>query len=174
MADGVDEVSAREAVLVAYRDEYKDLADNWRSLDAKAQGALATAGVFLGATFAFVRPEAALPVSERGFLLVGVLALGAAVLLGFMCLSVRVVNAHPGGDAFDERVTAAAAALAGPDSRAAYLTELLERCSEWRETNQEVSEANNDKAAWLKRSQSALSLAVLVFGMLLLFRLFGS
>jgi hypothetical protein len=41
--------------LENYREEYRDLSETWRSLDTKAQGLGAIAGIFLAALFAWAR-----------------------------------------------------------------------------------------------------------------------
>ena len=43
-----------EVVLQECKGEYDDPAQNWRSLDAKAQGVIAVCGVFVGAVMALL------------------------------------------------------------------------------------------------------------------------
>lgn len=45
----------RKALLDAYRDEYKELAATWRTLETKAQGNIAIAGIFIAGIFVFLR-----------------------------------------------------------------------------------------------------------------------
>lgn len=53
--DGDSEYIAtlRASVLDAYREEYEDLAADWRSVDSKAQALIGAAGIFLSATIVF-------------------------------------------------------------------------------------------------------------------------
>jgi hypothetical protein len=44
-----------EIALAAHQDAYKELSQGWRSVEAKAQGTVGLAGIFMAAAFAFAR-----------------------------------------------------------------------------------------------------------------------
>jgi len=83
--------------LDAYKHEYRDLTETWRHLDGKAQGAVATAGIFLAAAFAFVRSfsEGQIPSGSRSALVAVSLLLVVSVVLAVLSLRIREVAAAP-------------------------------------------------------------------------------
>lgn len=79
-----------KAALDAYKDEYGELYQTWRNIEAKAQGNVAIAGIFLAGLFAFLRDIA--PETfwwQKALLVTAGCALGISVLLAALVLKVR-------------------------------------------------------------------------------------
>lgn len=95
MADSEQEIrsSMLADVLASYEAEYEQLLDRWKSLETKAQGTVAIAGIFLGGIFTFIRDlRADSPAIER-WLLIGVaLLLTTGILASVLALRVREVE----------------------------------------------------------------------------------
>ncbi len=79
-----------KAVLDAYRVEYAELYQTWRSIDTKAQGNVAIAGIFLAGLFAFVKDIVLATLWwQKTLLVVSGCALSFSVLLAVLVLKVR-------------------------------------------------------------------------------------
>jgi hypothetical protein len=94
--------------------EYDELTDSWRQVDAKAQAAATIAGIFMAASFAFVRNSAlSLGAGEKFFLLALVLVLILSIAMSVRAMLMRVVPVPP-----------------TPESVAQMVSELLETAAE--------------------------------------------
>lgn len=153
-------------VLESYQAEYRELADNWRTLDTKAQGVTGISGLFLAAAFAFVRDGAGqLWCLEKVALVLAIVALVGAVAVAVFALRVRVVSLPPIGEQFAELVN---------DVLKADGAELAERLpalvndqsEEWRKTNIEIASHNSQKAGLLRWAVSLLLAAAVLVGAL--------
>lgn len=149
--------------LQAYQDEYRDLSDTWRHLDGKAQGTLATAGIFLAATFAFVKSfsEHQIPTGSRPALILAILLLVTSVVLAILCLRIRVVAAAPFGDRL-ETLTKDLMRIEKVEERNARAPDFVrEQIAMWRDVNEEMHQQNDRKAQLVLASQVVLLLAIL-------------
>jgi hypothetical protein len=155
--------SVRETVLDAYKAEYKELADTWRAIELKAQGAVVTAGIFIAAVLAFIgRLSNASRTGERILLTLVTISLMASVLFAIRALGVRRIKAPPRGDDI--------ACLASPmrDTQCAdVLEERLFRMrgdviSLWRQGNAHIDGQSEVKAKCLWRAHLCL-LSALAF-----------
>ena len=123
-----------EQAVESYREEYRELAQDWHALDTKAQGSIAVAGIFLAGTFAFIRNLTA--TDATGFLVllvVTVIALLAAVLFGILALRIREVLVPPLGEQYKTLVDdlARAGDLDTNDDR--FTNFLNDECGRWHE-----------------------------------------
>jgi hypothetical protein len=160
-------------VLAAYEFEYRDLADNWKSLDAKAQGTVGIAGLFIGGALALAnRLTVNSSATLRGALGFGVILLLVCVVCSLTVLKIREVSAPPDGDSASDLANGL---LDLPrDSRyERFLPYLNDRVKAWRISNQAVADANDSKATWLWRAQRLLGGAIFTFGVLVGLQLAG-
>jgi hypothetical protein len=153
--------------LESYREEYRDLSETWRSLDTKAQGLGAIAGIFLAALFAWARE---LPPTfgrcER-FLVVGsILLLVGAIAAAVFALRVRKVAAPPLGEETAQMVTDILQKQ-NADELGERLTAFYnDQITSWKDTNMDMRKHAHSKASRIEFAEATLLLAA-VFAALL-------
>ena len=126
------QVCLEKEALEAYKEEYKDLLASFQGMDNKAQGAVTTAGIFIGGLFAFLNSSSFARTSfSVTFLLVAITMLVGSVLLAILVLRVRDTAGVPPGQLTsqilddllvlklaDDALKAALASFYGDNSRA--------------------------------------------------------
>ena len=159
-------------ILDSHQAEYKELSDNWRSLDAKAQGMTAIAGVFLAAAFAIARDAGTtMTPCQKVLLVLAIVALMSCVLLAVLALRVRFTSLPPIGEQFEGLV--ADIRDLGPDQLAPRIAALVNDQSKlWKEATQEVCTHNESKAGFLRGAVTALLVAALLVSALTIWSLF--
>jgi len=157
---------AREAELLdrmrqEYVSEYGDLVSTWQSLETKAQGTVAIAGIFLAASFNFAREiPAGTGYLQRGVLAVCVVALTAAILFAIGALRVRSIFRRPGGSSLDQQVQALSRGETLP-SDSQLLRMDWDFVRGWRAVIEEFASANGRKARALRRAHTVLAIGAL-------------
>src|SRR4030095_2260991 len=132
----------------AYRDEYRELSDNWRNLDTKAQGLGAIAGIFLAAVFTWSRALPATYNWVQGLLLAGsIVLLVATVVAAVLALQVRTVSLPPLGEETAEMISDMVRG-----HRAEELPQLVanfyhDQMRVWKDTNEEMGDHCASKAS---------------------------
>jgi hypothetical protein len=167
MAEPFSHESALLEVLAAYQADYKDAAEHARSLETKAQASVTMAGIFLAAGFALIReldPSAVWWV--RGLLMIGALALMAAVVFAVLALKVRSVAAPPSGGDLKKLVSDFFRSPGPTDVQEGAQNLLHDRIRMWESCVQYRQEVNRSKAGHLLRAQLALLTAVTVVALL--------
>lgn len=166
--------SLRRAVLVAYREEYKELSDTWRGLETKAQGSIAIAGIFIAGAFAYIRDIT--PNShpyEKLFLIIIVLCLVTSVVLSILALKIRTVAAPPMGEYIDQMVRDILN-LNNDDELAERIVRFdNDQITTWRMVKKEAENANRLKARYLWRAQIFLMSAIATVALLMISRVSG-
>jgi len=167
-AQGVSSESAnamrqllRQIALDSYREEYKEISDVWKALEAKAQGTVTIAGIFVAAAFTFAKDLAA---SRLDFY--GNLCLGAAIMLliptiicSILVLWKRTVKSIPSGEAIESWADAIAEAT--DDDLPDRIRRLLDQQSAvWKETVASAKDAIDKKAQLLHTAQVLLVFAI--------------
>jgi hypothetical protein len=161
-------------VLTAYEVEYRDLADNWRSLDGKAQGTVAIAGVFIGGAVAFAqRLSSDSSNAMRTAVGLGVLLLLVCVGFAISVLRIRTVNAPPDGDSV-RKLVADLLEVSESERAGRYLGYLEDRVVAWKTGIDEVASVNDSKATALWRAQLSLAAAIGAFAILIVLQLYAS
>lgn len=95
----------RKSTIDAYYDEYKEYANYWRNLEAKSQGNVAVAGIFIAAAFTVItKTEPQLSEVERLLLLLSVGFLFMSVIFSILVLRIRRIPAPPLGSFADYTV----------------------------------------------------------------------
>ncbi len=158
------------SALEAYRQEYKELSESWRSLETKAQGGMAVAGVFIAGVLAFVREIAGAKatVAETWLLVLSTIALVATVCAALLVLAVRRAPLPPLGAKFHELVTDLLAV--GDETELEARAPLLigDQIRLWKQVNEPLARMLQSKAFRLIVSQWCLFVAIVLAAVLTL------
>ena len=153
-----------KAVLEGYQEEHKDLVETWKTVESKAQGTVAVAGVFLAACFAWAR-EADQIKDEWQLvgLVVAVILLVGSVVAALASLKIKDLPRGILGDGLSKLVidflSLSDANELGEREEVLYRDSIRL----WSENNQSMRSTINRKATCLARSQLlAVSAAVVV------------
>jgi hypothetical protein len=165
-------VQAKESllntVLESYREEYKRIVKNWNSLEGKAQGNAAIAGIFIAGAFAYLRENIVHMHCYQKYLLgAGIVCLLITVVFSIMALRIRQLPVPPMGEYLDKIVC---------DLLKVNGSELLERIpffvqdqiNGWRIVRKGLVDSNLRKAKNVWIGQVLLVVAILIVGVLAL------
>lgn len=164
--------SIRKATLDAYLEEYKQLKETWRSIETKAQGSIAVAGIFIAGALAFLtKMDAHLRCHEKILMFVGLSCLIFSVILAILALRTKTTKVPPlGGFAGGYGIE-----LVKVNNEADLQIHLgaffRDGVSRWRDVITEVSESNEEKANTLLCSQLFLIFAIVAVAVLSLLKL---
>jgi hypothetical protein len=155
------EVRLHETALSLRKEHYRDLMERWRSLETKAQGAIATTGILIAGILAFIRElEANASNLERGLLAAILGASILALVLAVLALWVRSVSAAPYGVSVDRLIPDHMGDYSHSDE--AWRNVLREQVTAWGVTITSLHRANQAKARLVKCGQAFLALAALL------------
>lgn len=171
-----------QAVLEAYCADYKELSDIWKGLEVKAQGTVTIAGIFIAATFAFIRDLNNLHWGYPKRLLLGlaIFSLVFCVILAILVLTLRTVEAPPTGEyvgqivkdilrlKFEETVEDNAAKLS--ERKILFINEQIR---EWHKAKESASKILKRKVRYLWVAQWLLVTAISLVVLLTLSIIFG-
>jgi hypothetical protein len=168
MADRPESLSdLPRLALEAYREEYRDLSETWRSLDTKAQGLAAIAGIFLAALFAWARKvPASFGLWERRLVVAGIVVLVAAIVAAVLALEVRMVAAPPLGEETADMVSDILKKQKADEVQERIAGFYNDQITAWRDTNKDMAEESHSKASRVVFGQAALLLAAVVVAIL--------
>lgn len=160
-------------VLDSYRFEFNDYAQWWRSLDQKAQGTVAIAGVILTAATGFIAATD-IPHSRTESAMLGVLVLLLLVSLTLAILSllVRETGAAPCGEDVD---AVAREILDCPESQLADRVNGLvyDQAEAWREANKSQFDCCHSKSTFLRWAQVTILAAAMALATVAWLRIFA-
>ena len=155
--------------------EYTECADNWKLLDAKAQGTAAITGIFLAAVVAFIGRDACSQGTDIH------MKITAAALLTLLLLSImssvfalRVVefDMPPSGRSTKADVDRLLQLDLGEDQlREGRLLLLKELTEIWLACNDKLDSCNERKGRWIRRAQLCLAGAAVAGSMIAMWRL---
>jgi hypothetical protein len=151
----------RQTALDSYREEYKEFADVWKSLESKAQGTVTIAGIFIAAAFTFAKDLATTRLDFYGnvFLGAAILLLIPTVICSVLVLWKRTVKSIPSGETVEQ--CADALVQTTDDDLADHTRRFLDQQSAlWKETVASTKEAIARKAELLHAAQVLLLLAI--------------
>lgn len=175
MADELagDDVALLRFSVEAFREEYKELSENWRHLDTKAQGNIAISGILLAAAVAFLGRTHGVPcVAERVLIVLAIANLALTIVLAVICLRVRWVEGPPHFGARQQMVSDLMQAEE-QTARASRLGDLLnEEISQWTASNHETRVAVESKAKVLAWAQLAILCGTMLIGLIAAIRVF--
>lgn len=151
-------------LVQSYRDEYAEVSDRWKSLDAKSQGVGAFAGILLSACLALSKAAGfTLSGLEASVLIFAVVALMAAIFTAMMALRIRSIQGAPMGTNIAQMLQDMAHATHDSDSECIrrYYGALLRN---WRTANFATNQHLTAKACWVAWSQRSAALSSLIVG----------
>jgi hypothetical protein len=158
--------SSAEAVVAAYQNDYSRLEADWASIEAKAQGTLAVAGIFVGFALGYTKDlQASASKTIKGLLIavIGLLLLGVGSAATALFVRSRRL---PPDASFQEKLATDWFALdtSERESYRPFLTENLRIA--WAFVVKEQAENNNKKANRVLVAQILLLAAVSLTGLL--------
>jgi hypothetical protein len=164
---------ALQQAIEAYKESYRDFADNWRAMETKAQGSVAIAGLFVAGVFALVRDKApGMPPFERVVLGATIVSLLLTIYWAIRVLAVRDVEGPVRGETLQK--VAEDFQVLPVDERNRYRQPYqVSVCLLWKERLQELAKEGSSKAEQLYRAQFCLTVAVALAGILTLYQLFA-
>jgi hypothetical protein len=157
-----------DCVIDAYQDEYKDINENWRSIETKAQGAVAIAGIFAAGAFAFTRELMAnASASQKWMHILTMVFLISSVVLSICSLFVRRTSAAPLGESMENLIRDILLSEIPEAELPVRLSNFQKQQSaRWKTINQELTLANTRKGLLLLTAQCLLVLAIVTVGAL--------
>ena len=162
----------RKATLDAYLEEYKQLKETWRSIETKAQGSIAVAGIFIAGGLAFLtKLEAHLGRADKALLFIGLTCLIGSVILSILVLRTKVANVPPLGSIVGAYALGMLRLKSVDDLEVHTGAFFRDVVTGWRNIIGEVTAANASKARTLWVAQLFLILAILVVAVLSLIKL---
>jgi hypothetical protein len=158
-----------ESSLNAYRERYQELSESWGSLETKAQGNAAIAGIFIAGAFGYINGlKRGLHEYEQALLVVSIVFLLLSVAFSLLVLRIRKMPNAPAGENMD-RLVGDLLLVNDPKE----LSERLPRFTNdqiqlWRTVNKGFAAANKSKARNLLIAQSCLAGAISVIATVLI------
>jgi hypothetical protein len=166
--------SLESSVLDSYQEENKELSETWRSLETKAQGAVAISGIFIAGAFAYIR-EVNLQAHrvDKIFLGTCILSLVVSVVLSIFALRVRKVAAAPIGEYLDDLVQDLLQLENDGELEERLPDFVRDQIGLWRRVVKAASATNKSKASYLLAAYVFLVLAILMVALLSILKLVG-
>jgi hypothetical protein len=92
--------SLYKETLDAYVAQYKDITETWKSLETKAQGTVAIAGIFIASAFVFIKDirTSNLAFNLKLLLVAAIVCLVLSVVCAILALTLRSITSPPGGE----------------------------------------------------------------------------
>lgn len=165
------EIRLYEAALAIHKEHYRDLMERWRSIEVKAQGAIATTGILIAGILAFIRElEVGTSPLERILLALLLIASIVTMVLGVTAVWVRTVSEPP--------FSVSVQPLIMDFIRESSLNEehwrdvVREQVKVWGQTNSNLHDANQAKARLVVYAQAVAAGAALLAVIFCLLRIF--
>jgi hypothetical protein len=155
-----DEQSLLGDVVDECKQEHSALIIQLGALDTKAQGAIATAGIFVAAILAFINGIAGESTGDRVFLTIAALLLAACILSALRVLFVRRVGTQPSGKDFLELVKDLV--RNGPPKPSDLRTLAHDHIRMWTESVTVVRKVVDTKALYLRLAHCLLASAIVL------------
>ncbi len=164
----------RACVVNSYQEAYKERADNWKSLETKAQGSITVAGIFIAGAFAYIDKGAAGMTPPQQLLVVAaVVSLVASVLLAVYALKIQEILPPPYGGFV--KVNVERFLDIGDEAEFRERVEYFDYdlTSQWEEVLSVIDRQLRKKVDLLANAQASLVFAVVVVAVLAISRLFA-
>ena len=160
----------REKALAASYDEYKELTGAWRNLDAKAQGNVTVAGIFIAGVFTYLTAFPNLGVFEAVVLTATILFLVACVIFSVLVFRVGEMPPHYLGDFMREMVGDLQEKTDGefPEYLLRFYTA---HARGWDKSSKQLIKKNKHKGKRLWQAEVCLLIAILSAAVLVVFKL---
>jgi ABC-type multidrug transport system fused ATPase/permease subunit len=164
----------RKIVLEAFKEEYKEIGESWKSIETKAQGNIAIAGIFIAGAFGFLKdilPQMDYVEKWAFVLIIGFLVV--SVLLSIISLQVRTVPEPPLG----KKLNPIGKDLIDNLVEATYKEQLGRFINEyiilWQDYVTQAKKKYSCKSKYLVVAQWFVLVAVIVIALLIVSRVFG-
>ncbi|PYQ28268.1 MAG: hypothetical protein DMF56_15745 [Acidobacteria bacterium] len=153
----------RSELREAYREEFKNIVEAWKTLETKAQGVITVCGIFVAAAFAHLRDASLLATSTRLVVSVVLALLIGSILFALQSLQLRPVTLPPLGTFLRQGVHDV---TRQGDASIADLARRfdIEIEAAWEETIQAIVRLNIRKARGVTAAQILAVAAVLAAG----------
>jgi hypothetical protein len=157
-----DENTSDAALIQAYSDEYARNDDGWKSIENKAQGTIAVAGIFAGFALSYLSDMPSELTSPMRFLFVAVVVLlFASIVAALFALHVRAYKTAPSGTYYDELVRKYKQASSDGDGPYTIKLNLQKNVLDaWRKAVADSQSANEEKAKRVTIAQVLLLAAI--------------
>ena len=164
--------SLREATLDAYRDEYGEYSETWRTLETKAQGNIAVAGIFIAGSLAYLtKTDLNLAQHEQVFLLAAIICLIVSVVLSIIVLRSEEVTPPPLGSFVSHFSSVLLTKTNQTELETYVVTFFNDHAKQWEQVISEIRDGNDTKALFLWRAQLLLIIAIFAVAALSLSKL---
>lgn len=165
----MDETTVGSLVLDAYKAQHTEYVDLWKTLDTKAQGTIAIAGIFLAGAFGFARDVGDLEWVPRFLFAGAVVALWASVACAVRALWVSRVRFPPAGETAELELKRLEH-LAKEDRASELKVVLYDLASGFRLAITSIEAGIARKATWLLRAQVSIGLGATILTVATLYR----
>lgn len=149
-------------------EEYKDFTETWKLLDVKAQATATIAGIFIAATFAFVR-NTALQVSglEIFLLILALILLLLCIYWAIRSMVIREVMVPPTAEeVLDESKRILESKPANLELNERFVRLLSDSVDKWVKVNGDLKEKVHEKGNIVARAQWTLLFSIVAFTIL--------
>jgi hypothetical protein len=154
----VQEELLREA-LEAYRAEYKELSDDWKTIDTKLQGTITVCGIFIAGIIALIKDFSPHASRDQRMLLISVsIILGLSVLSCIIALFVRAIPYVPEGSDLARLVDDIVEERSVSDEQ--IQNYIRDQIRLWQRPNADIALSNAAKAWLLLAGQTLLVFAI--------------
>jgi hypothetical protein len=159
----------KKAALEAYLHEYKELTETWRGLEGKAQGSITVAGIFIAASFAYVREISTMRPYEKWLLGIAIALLVISVIFSIIVLKLRKVPPPPLGGFVSYYVRSLIEVNKNEDFQEATQIFFNKHTTKWQSVIEQMYKTNETKAKYLWLAQLILMIAIVIVACLSLF-----
>lgn len=161
LSEGLHKSAAR--LMLSYGQlEYADVYQNWRTIEGKAQGSVAIAGIFIGGVFALMQALGAMPMCALVFLVLVLWFLVAAVLCALRALFVTDCECLDDTSEVLKKARYVLDAASEDEGRRQIRTLVKDLSEAYARINSEVHRSNRQKAIWVHRSQTCLAVGIVI------------
>ena len=167
-------VRIAELAVEAQKEEYKEIWEQWKVIDSKAQGVIVVSGIALTGLFAVLRDNPPKEGLSRCFVSISVFLAFLAAVSALLALRVRTVKSAPLGKPIAELVAEIQAKPQDSQNLPERYARLLNDIRNlWARPLEDNNAAMSDKASWVWVAQLSVVASMLALGAVTLLRIFG-
>ncbi len=166
-----DDSNLIKLCIRSYQDDYKEISENWRHLDSKAQGSIAICGILSAATAAFVsRKTVDLNCFEQILVTLTLISLAVGILFALLSMQLRAVVEAPYAGTIQSHIKSI---LKFPNERSNPVTNLwLNQIDDWEACNSSAKSSLDSKSKHLQVSHWAILIATFLISVTGIFKIF--
>lgn len=157
----------------ACKQEHEELSEQWNALDTKAQGTMATAGIFVAGMLAFINTlSQTATAAQKWFLTGAAVLLALCIVVALRVLAVREVTSAPVGAQLRKLVDDLLG-VPGAITPSRLQNFARDHMRMWEAANKDVRDVNASKAKQLACAQWILFAAILCAAVVTLLKTWG-